>query len=206
MAGRGRGRGRGRGGNNALMDFYEANREEIGDISSEAPSTWPEIKGGIPALVPLTIADVQLIKTMRRHEKRIRESPFFTTGSTRGPEVQRWSNRLKRSDEETAGILDAALEISRELAPPELFAIGDFSKKKRRGAGMSAKELEALEKNETTATSGGGAPGSEAVGAYEDGDDDGGEASDADQDYVENHYASDDNDVGDDDAGGGDYY
>lgn len=208
MAGRGRGRGR---GSNPLFDFYEANREAVGDLNNEAPATWPEIAGGIPALSAMSQADVQLIKTMRRHEKRVRESPYYMSdGATRAPQMSRWSTRHQGAADTSEEKLSAALATSRPLVPPELFGAGSGSsaaKKAKKGAALSAKELEALEKIEQSALSRGAAGAGEAVGAYEEGDDDGGEASDADQDYVENHYASEnEDDGGDDDGGAGDYY
>jgi len=222
MAGRGRGKGKGRGGNLAMSDLMRSNAEDLGvderGMGQEPPPPlWPEIEGGMPALLPMTEEDRAVIERQRRQVKRMQESPYFLEDAKVGPDVLRWGDR-DRTSNKGQEVLGRLLATSTPFVPPELVAatkrraVGSVGKKRRgRASSLSEKELRALEEIEGKAPMGGeGGAGGRGEGGegdggegYEEGQDD--EEEGFDQDYLENHFESDKDD-GDDDGDGGEGY
>lgn len=214
MAGRGgKGRGRGRGGGGmAVYDLMRSNAEDLGidekgiTMGQQPPPIWPEIEGGMPALIPMTQDDRNQIEVQRRITKRIRDSPYFLKDVKKIPEIIRWSDRHSVRDVNYEKF-HQAIASSSKCMPPECLdvngtkrsALHSATLKRLRTNSLSERELQALAEIEGKMPVEGRSDTLKRVDQSDEPDFDNDAAEDEfAQDYVEDHYASDDDDGGND--------
>jgi hypothetical protein len=217
--GKGRGRGRGGGGNMAVHDLLRSNAEDLGiehdrgsSLGQQPPPVWPEIEGGIPALLPMTQHDRDQIEIQRRITKRIRDSPYFLKDVKKVPDVIRWSDRHSVRDVKYEKF-HQAIASSSKCMPPELLDVNGSKsslsnsdvKKRFRTNSLSEKELQALAEIEGKLPAGRSEQETKRSGSDEEGQDENAAEDEFDQDYLENHYESADDDDGGNDSGGESY-